>query len=179
MEADMVRQMVLVGAVAVAAVTSGCIDAEDFGGGGSACAEDEIEDPGTGQCWKRCRGDQRWLGDSCSTGLSGRMSAVYAAAECDGPSHLPSVTEMTAFLDNCKLVDGRYECNSCTGSSGCGEVYGSRPDVFLANVWTSTPCTMKAPLVGAGHYVAYLDDGVVQCFWKDMSFAAPLCVRNP
>jgi hypothetical protein len=169
----------IIGAIAVG-LGSGCMLDQITGddSASSSCAEDEVEDPNTGLCWKRCRGDKRWTGDHCTSGLSS-MAAEPAASRCIAPSRLPSRDEMVRFLDNCQLLDGSYQCHSCTASSGCGAVYGSSLDVNTVNIWTSTPCTMPPPLMGAGYYLADLDDGTVGCFWKDNAVGSPLCVRNP
>jgi hypothetical protein len=140
------------------------------------CLPDEVRQPGTDLCWKRCPLAQAWNGGLCAgaklamnwCGASGDDAELCAASDpgvsrCEqvlGPGfRLPTRQEFVDLFGGCQdtVIQGSPGyCDSCVDSASCSGMFEGDIDLY----WSSSPYGDKRAW-SAVFYDGHLDYEVV------------------
>ena len=142
----------------------------------SACREgaDEVIQPGTNLCWKRCPIGQTWTGTSCSGTEQpcGWESAGPFCAQLGDGFRLPTKTEMMELLGGCTPpADDRERpvyCDDCASSPACSEMFPGDTGYY----WTGTVYDPSASVWDVQFLIGDIDNGAI------VNSIAVRCVRT-
>lgn len=115
------------------------------------CSVDEVGQPATDLCWRRCSLGQSWDGEACAgeplevdwcnaTGIDAGgcvpddPGAEICSALLGDEYRLPTRDELLALLAGCADAGDNYSCDPCVESDPCAGMFGDDQGGY----WSST-----------------------------------------
>jgi hypothetical protein len=145
--------------------TDGDTDA-DSDGDSDFCGNDEVRQPSTSLCWRRCPLGQAWDGDSCEGTMVGKdwcdaSGGTTLGCSPDNPGQdfctltlgggfrLPTAQEFSVLLEETGDVgSGGKKCDGSDGATLCTGMFGND----AGNYWASTLCVVAMGCIGSFPY---------------------------
>ena len=143
------------------------------------CASDEILQPQTNRCWRRCPVGQEWVDSVCVGSVSFRnwSGAVSACPAASSKYRTATRDEMISVLDNCdpNIVQSNIDglCDPCAQSSYCFQMFEFDSYVY----WTSTATEPDSDTQAMPWGVSFAIGTVFQSYNNEELHAAR-CLRN-